>query len=60
VVTNEINQPYVVEIAVGGDGLNIVLSRLSFISRDALSCDLDEDLHVGETKFIMVGAFPIY
>jgi len=27
VVTNEINHPYVVEIAVGSDGLNIVVSR---------------------------------
>jgi len=61
-MTNEIDHPYVVELAVGRDGLDFDLGRRinTFTSRDTFSCDMDEQFLQAGAKSIIVGAFPIY
>jgi hypothetical protein len=61
-MTNEISHPYVVQLAVVGDELDIELSRriMQFHNSDIFSRDMDEELLRSEAKSITVGAFPIY
>jgi len=60
--TNEFSHPYVVELAVVGDALDVELGQriMQFMSRGIFSRDMDEELTVGEANSIIVGASPIY
>ena len=60
-IRNEIRHPYIVEVAIVGDELNVQLGRriMQFHQSNALSRDTDEQLLQTEVNSI-VGAFSIY
>ena len=60
--TNEIKHPYVVELSVVRDGLDVELSRriMQFHKSRHIQLRHGRRLLTGEAEFVIVGAFPIY
>jgi hypothetical protein len=60
--TNENKHPYVVELSVARDGLDVERGRriIQFHKTRLFNRNMDVELLPGEANFIIGGAFPIY